>query len=105
MNTLNSIILEGTATGETYAIEQQVGERAEKYFGFWVESETQRHGKTERLRFFIRAYGKLGEVCEKSVKKGRGVRVVGCIMHEADAPTDVYIFAEHIEFKPMKEGA
>jgi single-strand DNA-binding protein len=61
--------------------------------------------------FEVEVFGKLVESCQNLGKKGRGVRVVGRLRQKkwTDAKgmeqSNIVIVAEHIEFRPLQEGA
>jgi len=75
-----------------------------------------RQGSTAEIKkevsfFSVEARGKLAEECYARGKKGQGVRVVGRLKQGRLAGDDcarrqeVFIAAEHIEFRPGKSGA
>ena len=61
----------------------------------------------EASSFDVSAWTRLAEVCGKSLKKGRGVRVVEWLRQdrwtdqEGKGHSRVEIIAEHVEFKPQ----
>ena len=81
MNNLNSIIMDG----EVKSIKGP-GE-------FVIIS----HHKDRDTSILVKTKGKLAEVCDKHLSKGRGLRVVGRI---ADDSGTVFIIGEHVEIKP-----
>ena len=96
-NNLNSVIVEGTITKV---------EKVEKAAYFTVC--TKRYFKDmngeihEEVSYFdIEVYGKLAESCDKILKDGTGVRVVGRLKSIRYEQNKVVIVAEHIEAKPM----
>jgi len=106
MNNLNSILIEGTLTGdplcqtvtdETLACTFNiVSVRYERIKGEFKE---------EVSCFNIETEGKLAECVRDRGKKGRGVRVVGRLKSYAKnaeimQPYTVVIVAEHVEFWP-----
>jgi len=109
MNNLNSILIEGTLTGDplcrttadgvlvcTFEIASSRCERIEGSQGEF---------KKEVSHFNIETEGKLSEVVKGKGKKGRGVRVVGRLKSYARnsgfmQPYIVAIVAEHVEFRP-----
>ena len=57
--------------------------------------------------FDIRVFGKQAEACSEHLTEGRGVRIVGRLKQElvgddGDVRSNVFIIAEHVEFKPKK---
>lgn len=53
--------------------------------------------------FDVSCWGRLAEVCGDYLKRGHGVRVVGRLAQ--DESKQVYVLAEHIEFKPILKKA
>ena len=112
MNNLNSILLEGnlvrdpdlktTPSGTPVCTFSVASNR-------WFKQNDQLE---QEVSFFdVEAWSKLAETCGDTLKKGRGVRVVGRLKQdrwndgEGKLHTKVKIVAEHVEFKPqMKEG-
>lgn len=112
MNNLNSILLEGnlvrdpdlktTPSGTPVCTFSVASNR-------WFKQNDQLE---QEVSFFdVEAWSKLAETCGDTLKKGRGVRVVGRLKQdrwndgEGKLHTKVKIVAEHVEFKPqLKEG-
>ena len=101
MNNLNSLILEGVVIGEPHKSE------ASDVLNFTVGSERyykNRAGEyvTETSHFKVVAFGCM---CNRPVKEGSGVRVVGRLKQnkwtdsEGASHSEVQIVAEHIEIK------
>ena len=108
MNTLNSLILEGTITNEievtdTFGVSKGV---------FTVE--TKRYCKsylgdniTETSNFTVYCYGEIANLMQLHSNKGQGVRIVGRLKQERWTDTDgkvsskIVVIAEHIELKPF----
>lgn len=113
MNMLNSLIIEGKIRKVNPLIDLLDGITYEVF-----EVETERFYKNidgemhkEVSVFNVRTVGKMAEVVTKHAKVGRGVRVVGRLKQtvRTDPKTntknsEIYIIAEHIEFKPIKRG-
>ncbi len=108
MNTLNSIILEGTVS--------TLVEPVKDTFTFSIISERNYKNaageiQTETSSFEIVTYGQLAEIANKQCQLGRGVRIVGRLKQTQWADSDgkkwskVIVIAEHIEFKPMPKKA
>lgn len=113
MNNLNSILLEGnlvrdpdlksTPSGTPVCTFSVASNR-------WYKQNDQLE---KEVSFFdVEAWSKLAQTCGDTLKKGRGVRVVGRLKQdrwndgEGKAHNKVKIVAEHVEFKPqMKDDA
>ena len=107
MNQLNSVILEGNLVRDP---EGNLTPKGTPVCKFSVASN--RYYKSEGVRqeevsyFDVEVWSKVAESCEKHLKKGRGVRVVGRL--KQDRWTDdqgsphyrVKVVGEHVEFKP-----
>ena len=108
MNNLNSILLEGnlvrdpelktTAAGTPVCTFAVASNR-------WFKQNDQLE---QEVSFFdVEAWSKLAETCGDTLKKGRGVRVVGRLKQdrwndqEGKTHYKVKIVAEHVEFKPQ----
>jgi single-strand DNA-binding protein len=107
MNSLNSVLIEGhlLADPDTGDLE------TDPVCSFTVESR--RTGKadgseetiTEVSRFEIQAYKKIGELCARTLSKGKGCRVVGRLKQVrwigvTGEQVKTVIVAENVEFKP-----
>lgn len=97
MNNLNSILLEGTLVEDP--AHPQMGECS-----FTIECvryQTRDDGEKvkETSRFNIRCINRMADVCAESLKKGRGVRVVGRLVQVLEE--SCFILAEHVEFRPI----
>jgi len=106
MNQINSLIIEGTLVEDCF-VDTGTGKMQ-----IAVErSFRNREGEIVKdiSKFDVECYGKMTEYCEKYAKKSREIRVVGRIKQETWKDSDgksfskVYIVAEHIEFKPIKQ--
>ncbi len=113
MNNLNSILLEGnlvrdpdlksTPSGTPVCTFSVASNR-------WYKQNDQLE---KEVSFFdVEAWSKLAQTCGDTLKKGRGVRVVGRLKQdrwndgEGKSHNKVKIVAEHVEFKPqMKDDA
>ena len=85
-NMLNSVLIEGNLDGDPLMLDEVCY--------FFV-----RHSSNNRNDIFrILTKDKLAKVCNDYLRCGRGVRVIGKLVRDAD---EVYISAEHVEFKPM----
>ena len=106
MNQLNSILLEGTLTIDP--ITTGFPEQNENSCLFHIESNRAEkvNDRTMNVKslFSVMANEKLSENCVNNLSLGRGVRVVGRLKTRIDEDhkeiPEVYIMAEHIEFKP-----
>jgi len=108
MNNLNSILLEGnlvrdpdlktTPTGTPVCTFAVASNR-------WYKQNEQLE---KEVSFFdVEAWSKLAQTCGETLKKGRGIRVVGRLKQDRWNDGDgkshykVKIVAEHVEFKPQ----
>lgn len=108
MNHLNSIILEGNVVRQADFSEPAEGFK-KCSFSLAVNrfSKTSKGDSYEEVSFFdVEAYGKMAEICDKNVTRGRGARVVGRLKQDRWKDSDgknkskIYVVAEHVEFKP-----
>ena len=108
MNTLNSIILEGTvekmdykmSEGTSTAVINMAVER--KYL------DSAGNESTETSYFEVEAYGKIAIAVGNYAEKGRGIRVVGRLKQRrweenGRLQSKVIVIAEHIEYKFSKK--
>lgn len=104
MNSLNSVLLEGELIADPKTLPSS---RCSFYIVAHYENEK---GEPEDVDFHVIASGRLGEACLKNLSVGRGVRIVGRLsgaVINLDPFTmiqDTYVFAEHVEFKPLKSS-
>lgn len=111
LSNLNSIIAEGNLTADPALKSTPNGHKvcsfsiaSNRYFK--QEEQTEK----EVSYFDIEAWSKLAESCGNTLKKGRGVRVVGRLKQDRWVDADgkahsrVKIIAEHVEFKPVSNG-
>lgn len=112
MNNLNSILLEGNLVRDPDSRSTPSGNAV---CGFTLASDrtyknAQDVYEKEVSYFDVEAWSKLGSACAQYLTKGRGVRVVGRLKQDRWTDTDgkprarVKIVAEHVEFKPQKQG-
>ena len=112
MNNLNTVLVEGLLTRDpelkhmtaesTYCRMSIANNR------FFIDKKGQWAQDTSYFTIFV--YGKVADICNKYLKKGRGIRVVGRLKQYryGDPPTrreNVVIIAEHIEFQPERKLA
>lgn len=95
---LNSILIEGDVA--TLPTE----DRATGVTTFALNTENRKDfGPSSKIDgsccFHIHSKGKLADIITKTLKLGNAVRVVGYLASDEKNP--VYIFAEHIEIKPV----
>lgn len=108
MNTLNSLILEGTITDEV-----KVNTICNSTSGEFT-LETKRNYKNcngenveEANNFTVYCYGEIANLMQLQSNKGQGVRIVGRIKQERWKDTEgkvctkIVVIAEHIELKPF----
>jgi len=112
MNNLNSVILEGNLVRDPDANLTPKGTPVCK---FSVASN--RYFKQDGVRqnevsyFDVEVWSKVAEACEKHLKKGRGVRVVGRLKQDrwidetGSSHTKIKVVGEHVEFKPQFTGS
>ena len=97
MNHLNSVVVEGNVKGSVQFTEQVLT----SVFEIEVRREFKDGNgkKTELFTFPIKCTGNLACVIKDAVD-GRGMRIVGRLVNSG---SQVMVFAESIEFKPLKE--
>ena len=109
MNALNSLIVEGNCT---QFINFGVSPKGVKFGEFSIATNRRYKGAdgkfVDEVSFFkCVAFGKMAEVCEKELVKGRGVRIVGYLKQSRWTDSNgknnssISVVCEHIEFKPM----
>jgi single-strand DNA-binding protein len=106
MNNINSILLEGKLTRDAEMKE------IDDVSVCVMELESARYSRKGKEKWNkttvcinVHAAGKLAESCVKSGHSGRGLRVVGhiaqrCYFADGEAWKDIFIFADHVEFRP-----
>lgn len=93
---INSVIIEGNEWYGTYQYHDRIEDR-------WYESVIGVHkadghgGNTCVMRVLAR--GKLADTMHDTMTSGRGIRAVGYLAE--DARGQLYIVAEHVQFKPL----
>ena len=94
MNSLNSVLVEGTLTADPV--------EREEICKFKIEScrycKQDDEQKKEIIFIPVEVHGDLAINCSGYLKAGSGVRVVGRIKQEDN---NLLVFAEHVEFKPV----
>lgn len=108
MNSLNSILVEGNLTRDPMLAETPKGTPV---CNFAVASNRFYRDNEElqkEVSFFdVETWSKLAERCAGTLKKGRGVRVVGRLKQdrwmdgEGKSRSRIKIVAEHVEFRPV----
>lgn len=111
MNSLNSILLEGNLTHDpesrTLPSGSQICSFSIASNRFYRQNEVL---EKETSYFDVEAWARLGQTCAETLRKGRGVRVVGRLRQDrwtdsaGKAHSRVKIVAEHVEFKPVFKG-
>jgi len=108
LNNLNSIIIEGNLVRDpllkTIPNGHQVCSFALASNRFYKQND-----ETEKeVSFFeVETWSRLAETCGQTLKKGRGVRVVGRLKQDrwedatGKSQSRLKIVAEHVEFKPV----
>ena len=91
MNTLNSVLIEGFVQADSWKDQSGI-------VNFDIKTmRVDRQGQSHTPVFSVRADGRLGELVMGNLTAGRPVRVVGRL---DVAKRQVFIAAEHIEFRP-----
>jgi single-strand DNA-binding protein len=108
MNSLNSILIEGNLTRDPIVAQTPKGTPV---CNFSVASNRffrQNEEMQKEVSFFdVEVWSKLAERCSETLKKGRGVRVVGRLKQERWIDTEgqnrarIKIVGEHVEFRPV----
>lgn len=106
LNNLNSILIEGVLVRDP---ELKYTPKGTAVCSFSLASSRyfKQDEKTgEEVSYFdVTTWSRLAGVCAEYLRKGREVRVVGRLKQEwvgSDEPQNhVFIFAEHVEFKPQ----
>lgn len=108
MNNLNSILVEGNLVRDPIVKTTPSGSAV---CSFAVASNRwfkQNDDYEKEVSFFdVETWAKLAQNCGTTLKKGRGVRVVGRLKQDRWTDVDgknhatVKIVAEHVEFKPI----
>ena len=106
MNSLNSVLIEGNLVRDPETKETESGAKlctftiaSNRYYG----QENER--KSEVSFFDVEVWNRTAELCQKTLAKGRGVRVVGRMKQERWADKDganhskIKIVGENVEFK------
>lgn len=107
MNSLNSILIEGNLTRDPVTRETPRGTTV-CTFGLASNRFYRQDEEMQReVSFFdVETWAKLAARCGETLKKGRGVRVVGRLKQdrwqdgEGHNHSKVKIVAEHVDFKP-----
>ena len=108
MNNLNSILIEGNLTRDP-SVKNIPGGSMVCDFSVASNRWFKKNDEYEKeVSFFeVETWSKLAQTCSSTLKKGRGVRVVGRLKQnrwtdaEGKNHSAVKIVAEHVEFKPM----
>jgi single-strand DNA-binding protein len=99
MNSLNSILLEGSVRDKPVLAETKTGT---PFTEMAVISTRYFSQNGERVRedstFIVHVFSKLAKTCCDYLEKRRGIRVVGRLKQTETG--GVVIIAEHVEFKP-----
>lgn len=100
MNQINSLILEGNLTSDAGYVNDKLlfTISVSRYY-----KDTNGEAGEVKSYFDIEVTGVLAEKLHNKLKEGRGVRVVGQLRSkDVEGNRKVYVFAEHIELKPVK---
>lgn len=110
MNNLNSILIEGNLTKNPQ--EKSIEGSALSSFSIACNRYYKKDGEQvkETSFFNVDIWGKTAEYCNKYLKKGSGVRVVGRLKQDRWTDVDeknhyaVKIIGEHVDFFPSKNN-
>lgn len=107
MNSLNSILIEGTVTSTTGIVVTPKGTPRHAFTvasdRFFKEDNEKRH---EVSCFDVETWARLAETCADRIRKGDRVSVVGRLLQQrwtddvGSAKSRVIVVAEHVEFHP-----
>jgi single-strand DNA-binding protein len=107
MNNLNSILIEGTLTGDPILRSTLKGTSVCTFTLASNRFFRQDSGMEKEVSFFdVEVWAKLAQICYEQGRGGRGVRVVGRLKQDrwngpdGKAHSKVSIVAEHVEFRP-----
>jgi len=102
MNSLNSVLLEGTVIADPVFGTLADGTLFASFSLLSVRHvRSQDTHATQELRFPVKAFGRTVEGCHSMLFAGRGLRAVGRLAQETTAEgTITYLIAETVEFKP-----
>ena len=106
-NDLNSVLIEGTLTNDPDVGYIKVGSPVAHFTLACQRYVTRKtdgneEPKPEISYFEIRVFDRQAEVCNEYLHAGRRVRVVGTL-RQTDGQGQLFIRAEHVEFKPKSE--
>lgn len=108
MNSLNSVIIEGNVAREAESRITPTGSKVCTFAVMSTRTYKKEEGFEKEISFFdVDVWGKLADVCEENITKGRGIRVVGRLKQsrwtneEGKNRSKINIVAEHVEFKPL----
>ncbi len=108
MNNLNSVLIEGTLT---HSPKMVIEDNGKTIIEFSISSKRDYKKDDEYHKevslFEIHVIGKQAEACSEYLTEGRCVRIVGRLKQElagddGDVRSNVFIVAEHVEFKTKK---
>ncbi|MGL1892195.1 MAG: single-stranded DNA-binding protein [Spirochaetaceae bacterium] len=108
MNSLNSILLEGTLIEDP---DESSTDNDAMVCSFSIMANRSYKKEKDLIQeesyFPIEVYSNIAEACLKHLHKGRGVRVVGRLKQDRwldeneNQLSQIKIIAEHVEFKPI----
>ena len=108
MNNLNSVLIEGTLTKDPKMVIEDNGKTITE-FSISSERNYKRDDQYQKeiSLFDIHVFGKRAQACSEHLSEGRSVRIVGRLKQElrgdnGEIKSNVFIIAEHVEFKPKK---
>ncbi len=107
MNSLNTIIIEGSVVKEPVMRETPKGSKVCTFSLMTVRAYKKDDSFEKEISFFdVDVWGRLADICMENTTKGRGVRVVGRLKQSRWQGNDgknhakIGIIAEHVEFRP-----
>lgn len=107
MNSLNSIIIEGTIL-QNSEVKAVLNDSALDFdIAFQRFFKVNGEPKEKTFKVNVRCYGQMAQMLSSRCKKGQGIRIVGRLESESWFDGDdlerfsTYVVAEHIEFRKM----
>ena len=98
MNNLNSVLLEGQLVRDPEMRDTEKPECRFRISSNRTYKEDHEYHREVSL-FEVVVPGRLAWKCAESLQAGSGVRIVGRLKASADGQPEVYIVAEHVEFR------
>lgn len=116
MNHLNTVLIEGNLTKDPMGIRENSANPGCRFIiaNNRYRMSTKEQGKWEKETIFfpVVVFGRIGDACARTLRKGRGVRVCGRLKQYTSRDRNgvfisetTYILAEHVEFQPERTTA